>query len=141
VEAAKGADLLIHECFQSPVVFARAAGLPLETALNITRSAHTIPEQMGRILAMTQPRMGALWHLDLTPGVDTVFDELGAHYQGPVTITQDLTVFDVTEAAVIARQAKVDDAAPPVHGPSKSSPALDPRPAPPAWWADALIDL
>jgi len=47
----------------------------------------------------------------------------------------------VTEAAVIARQAKVNDAAPPVHGPSKSSPALDSRPTPPAWWADALLDL
>ena len=141
VEAAKGADLLIHECFQSPAVFARAAGLPLETAVNITRSAHTVPEQMGRILAMTQPRMGALWHLDLTPGVDTVFEELGAHYQGPVTITQDFTVFNVTEAAVIARQTNVNDAAPPVHGPSRSNPALDPRPAPPAWWADALLDV
>jgi ribonuclease Z len=96
---------------------------------------------MGHILAMTQPRMGALWHLDLTPGVDTVFEELGAHYQGPVTITQDFTVFDVTKAAVIARQAKVNDAAPPVHGPSKSSPGLDPRPAPPAWWAGALLDI
>ncbi len=141
VEAAKGADLLIHECFQSPAVFARATGLPLETALNITRSAHTVPEQMGRILAMTQPRMGALWHLDLTPGVDTVLEELGAHYQGPVTITQDFTVFNVTEAAVIARQTKVNDAASPVHGPSKSTPTLDPRPAPPAWWADALLDV
>jgi ribonuclease Z len=141
VEAAKGADLLIHECFQSPAVFARAAGLPLETAVNITRSAHTVPEQMGRILAMTQPRMGALWHLDLTPGVDTVFEELGAHYQGPVTITQDFTVFNVTEAAVIARQTNVNDAAPPVHGPSRTSPELDPRPAPPTWWADALLDV
>ncbi len=96
---------------------------------------------MGRILAMTQPRMGALWHLDLTPGVDTVFEELGAHYAGPVTVTRDFTVFDVTEAAVIARQAKVNDAASPVHGPSKSSPGLDPRPAPPAWWAGALLDI
>jgi len=141
VEAAAGADLLIHECFQSPAVFARATGLPLETAVNLTRLAHTVPDQMGRILDLTRPRMGALWHLDLTPGVDTVFDELGAHYQGPVTITQDLTVFNVTEEAVIARQAKVNDAAPPVHGPSKSSPDLDPMPAPPAWWADALLDL
>jgi ribonuclease Z len=141
VEAAHGADLLIHECFQSPAVYARATGLPLETALNITRLAHTVPEQMGRILDLVQPRMGALWHLDLTPGVDTVFEELGAHYGGPVTITQDFTVFDVTEAAVIARQTSVNDAAPPVHGPSKSSPGLDPRPAPPAWWADALLDV
>lgn len=141
VEAAAGADLLIHECFQSPAVFARATGLPLETAVQLTRLAHTVPEQMGRILDLAQPRMGALWHLDLTPGVDAVFDELGAHYQGPVTITQDLTVFNVTEEAVVARQAKVDDAAPPVHGPSKSSPTPDPMPAPPAWWADALLDI
>jgi ribonuclease Z len=141
VEAAAGADLLIHECFQSPAVFARATGLPLETALNLTRLAHTVPEQMGKILDRTRPRMGALWHLDLTPGVDVVFDEVGAHYQGPVTVTQDLTVFNVTEESVIARQATVNDAAPPVHGPSKSSPALDPMPAPPAWWADALLDV
>jgi ribonuclease Z len=141
VEAAQGADLLIHECFQSPAVFARAAGLPLETAVNLTRLAHTIPEQMGKILARTQPRMGALWHLDLTPGTDVVFDELAVNYQGPVTVTQDLTVFNVTEEAVVARQAKVNDAAPPVHGPSHTSPALDPMAAPPAWWADALLDV
>jgi ribonuclease Z len=141
VEAAAGADLLIHECFQSPAVFARATGLPLEVAKNLTRLGHTIPEQMGRILERTQPRMGALWHLDVTPGVDTVFDELGASYQGPVTITQDLTVFNVTAEAVVARQATVNDAAPPVHGPSHTSPAPEPMPAPPAWWADALLDL
>jgi ribonuclease Z len=58
-----------------------------------------------------------------------------------VTVTQDLTVFNVTEEAVVARQAKVNDAAPPVHGPSHTSPALDPMPAPPAWWADALLDV
>ena len=115
VEAAAGADLLIHECFQSPAVFARATGLPLETAVQLTRLAHTVPEQMGKILALARPRMGALWHLDLTPGADVVFEELGAHYQGPVTITRDLTVFNVTEEAVVARQATVNDAAPPVQ--------------------------
>jgi len=141
VEAGAGSDLLIHECFQSPAVFARTTGLPLETAVQLTRLAHTVPEQMGKILDRTQPRMGALWHLDLTPGVDTVFEELGEHYHGPVTVSQDLTVFNVTEAAVIARQAVVDDAAPAVHGPSKSSPQPEPMPAPPRWWADALIDI
>jgi ribonuclease Z len=85
--------------------------------------------------------MGALWHLDLTPGVDTVLDEISASYRGPVTVTQDLTVFNVTQDAVTARQAKVNDAPPPVHGPSQTSPALDPQPAPPAWWTQALLDL
>jgi ribonuclease Z len=141
VEAAVDADLLIHECFQSPVVFARATGLPLETALRITRLAHTVPEQMGKILDLTKPRMGALWHLDVTPGVDQVFEEMGAHYGGAVTVSQDLTVFNVTEEAVTARQARVDDAAAPVHGPSHGSPTLDPAPIPPAWWNDALLDV
>jgi ribonuclease Z len=141
VEAAAGADLLIHECFQSPVVFARATGLPLEVAVNLTRLGHTVPEQMGRILERTQPRMGALWHLDLTPGVDMVFEEIGATYGGPVTVSQDLTVYNVTEDAVVARQASVNDAAPPVHGPSHSTPTPEAMPAPPAWWAQALLDV
>lgn len=141
VDAAVGADLLIHECFQSPAVYARATGLPLETAVNITRLAHTVPDQMGRILDMAKPRMGALWHLDVTPGVDGVLEELGAHYGGPVTVTQDFTVFNITSDAVVARQAKVNDAAPPVHGPSRTSPELDPPPTPPSWWAEALLEM
>ena len=141
VDAAAGADLLIHECFQSPAVYARATGLPLETALNITRLAHTIPDQMGQILDMSRPRMGALWHLDVTPGVDGVLDEVGTHYTGPVTVTQDFTVFNITEDAVVARQAKVSDATSPVHGTSQTNPELDPRPTPPTWWNDALLDL
>ncbi len=141
VEAAVGADLLIHECFQSPAVFARAQALPLETALQITRIAHTIPDQAGKIFDLTKPRMAALWHLDVTPGVEAVFDEVGAHYTGPVTVTQDLTVFNVTPDAVVARQAKVNDAPPPVHGPSQHSPQLEPQPMPPAWWNDALLDV
>jgi ribonuclease Z len=141
VDAAIGADLLIHECFQSPAMYAKATGLPLETALNITRLAHTVPDQMGKILDLTRPRMGALWHLDVTPGVDGVLEELGAHYDGPVTVTQDFTVFNLTKDTVVARQAKVDDAAPPVHGPSRTNPELDAPPTPPTWWTEALLDL
>jgi hypothetical protein len=50
-------------------------------------------------------------------------------------------VFNVTEDAVVARQAAVNDAAPPVHGPSKTTPELDPPVPPPAWWAQALLDV
>lgn len=141
VDAAAGADLLIHECFQSPAVYARATGLPLKTALDITRLAHTIPVQMGQILDMSRPRMGALWHLDVTPGVDGVLEEVGTHYTGPVTVTQDFTVFNITKDAVVARQAKVNDATPPVHATSQTNTALDPRPTPPTCWDHALLDL
>ena len=140
-DAAVGADLLIHESFQSPAVAARSWGVPLETALMVTRSAHTIPGQMGRILDMTKPRMAALWHLDVSPGVDGVFDEIGEHYGGPVAVCQDLTVFNVTAEAVIARQATVNDAPQSVHGPSTTTPVVEPAPEPPGWWAEALLDM
>jgi ribonuclease Z len=117
-------------------------GTPAQpTALQITSLAHAIPAQMGKILGLAQPRMGALWHLDVSPGVDVAIEELGAHDDGAVTVTQDLTVFNVTEDAVTARRATVNDAAPPVHGPSKTSPELDPPVPPPAWWPEALLDV
>jgi len=141
VEAATGADLLIHECFQSPSVAAAAFGLPLEKVQELLKAAHTVPDQMGRILDMTKPRMGALWHMDVSPGVDAVFAEIGAHYGASVVASQDLTVFNVTADAVIARQAQVNDAPHPVHGPSKTEPQIEPMPAPPAWWADAALDI
>jgi ribonuclease Z len=113
----------------------------LETALKIASMAHTIPDQMGKILKLANPRMAALWHLNVSPGVDAVFEEVGANYSGPVTVTQDLTVFNVTKEAVVARQADVLDDAPPVHGRSHLEQQLEPRPADPAWWSDALLEV
>jgi len=138
-DAAAGADLLIHECFQSPKVSAKALGLTLETAVRVTKTGHTIPDQMGRILELAKPRMAGLWHLDVSPGVDSVLEEVGAHYLGAVAVCQDLTVFNLTAEAVLVRQAQVNDAPHPVHGPSTTQPAIAPAPAPPGWWAEAEL--
>jgi ribonuclease Z len=141
IEAATGADLLIHECFQAPSVAAAAFGLPLQKVQELLKAAHTIPDQMGQILDMTKPRMAALWHMDVSPGVDAAFADIGAHYDAPVVASQDLTVFNVTAEAVIARQAQVNNAPHPMHGPSKTEPQLEPMPAPPTWWANAALDI
>jgi len=90
---------------------------------------------------MTKPRMGAVWHMDVSPGVNGVFEEIGAHYGGAVAACQDLTVFNVTADAVLVRQARVNDAPQPVHGPSHTKPVIEPTPEPPAWWAEAALDL
>lgn len=141
LEAAVGADLLIHECFQSPALAAAAFQKPVEFMEQRLKLVHTIPSQMGQILAKARPRMGAMWHMDVTPGVDAVFAEVRASYDGPAVVTQDLTVFNVTADAVVARQAQVVDAPHKVGG-EKPTPPVDEAPAPaPAWWADAALDL
>ena len=69
-----------------------------------------------------------------------LFAELGAAYDGPVVQTQDLTVFNVTREAVVARQAKQFDQVPPTPG--KQRVAFQPVAVPPPdWWAEALIPL
>jgi len=141
VEAAQSADLLIHECFQSPAVVAKTMGVEVGMAETLVKMAHTVPDQVGQIFAMAQPRMAAVWHLDLRPGVAAVFDEISAHYTGPVVASQDLTVFNVTADAVIARQGQLDLAAPIIKGPTGIAPSLDEPNDQPSWWADAILDL
>ena len=141
VEAASGADLLIHECFQSPALLAEAMAMDVARAENLIKLAHTVPDQAGQIFAMAGPRMAALWHLDLRPGVAAVFGEIATRYSGAVVASRDLTVYNVTERAVVARQARLDPAAPVRTGPTGIEPALDEPNPPPDWWGEALLDI
>ena len=136
-----GVDLLIHECFPPAAALAAASGLSIERATIALNAAHTSPQAAGKVFGLVRPRMAGLWHTLLLPQViPLIFSELGAAYDGPVVQTQDLTVFNVTKEAVVARQAQVVDELPPIPGQQRV--AFTPvEPAPPEWWAEALIPL
>jgi ribonuclease Z len=136
-----GVDLLIHECFPPPAALAAATGLSIERATIALSAAHTSPRAAGKVFGLVRPRMAGLWHTFLSPQViPLIFSELRAVYDGPVVQTQDLTVFNVTKDAVVARQARVIDQLPPIAGEQRV--AYTPlAPPPPGWWADALIPL
>jgi len=136
-----GVDLLIHECFPPAAALAAASGLSIERATIALTAAHTSPKAAGKVFKLAKPRMAGLWHTLLSPQViPMVFSELGTVYDGPVVQTQDLTVFNVTKEAVVARQAKVSDQLPPIPGVPRVS-YTPVQPTPPAWWAEALIPL
>lgn len=142
VRASEGnVDLLIHECFPPAAALAAASGLSIERATIALNAVHTSPKAAGKVFGMVKPRMAALWHTLLSPQViKLIFAELGEVYTGPVVQTQDLTVFNVTKEAVVARQVKPFDQLPPTPG--KQRVAFTPvMPAPPDWWAEALIPL
>lgn len=141
VEACDGADLLIHETFPTAPVLSEKSGMPLAVAEMIVNGAHTSPSAAGMVFDRAGARMSAMWHLVVDhQTIGPVFEEMRTRYDGPVVIAQDLTVFNVTEEAVVARQRTIDPFAWPVVGPSVETgpPMSDPLP-PPAWWADALI--
>jgi ribonuclease Z len=136
-----GVDLLIHECFPPAAALAAASGLSIERATIALNAAHTSPTAAGKVFSLVKPRVAGLWHTLLSPQViQMIFAELGTVYDGPVVQTQDLTVFNVTEEAVVARQAQVVDQLPPIPGEQRVAfvPTL---PTPPEWWAEARIPL
>ena len=141
VEASDGADLLIHETFPSPSVFARKAGVPPAFAEQVVNGAHTSPTMAGKVFARAGARMSVMWHLAVDHEVvGPAYADMRTAYDGPVTIAQDLTVFDISADGIVTRQASVDEAAWPVIGPTKvTGPPLSRAPTPPAWWADALL--
>jgi len=136
-----GVDLLIHECFPPAAVLAAASGLPIERATIALNAAHTSPTAAAKVFGLVKPRLAGLWHTLLSPQViHMIFAELRAGYDGPVVQTQDLTVFNVTKEAVVARQAQVIDQLPPIPG-TPRAPFAPVAVTPPEWWAEARIPL
>ena len=68
-----------------------------------------------------------------------ILEEVSAVFDGPVVQTQDLTVFNITKEAVVARQVQAAPQAHAIPGEAKIEPTYSTRPEPPAWWADAII--
>jgi ribonuclease Z len=141
VEACDGADLLVHETFPTASVLSQKASMPLNVAEMIVNGTHTSPEMAGMVFERAGVRMSAMWHLVVDhETVGPVFSEMRTRYDGPVVISQDLTVFNITAEAVVARQASIDPFHWPVIGVSnEQGPPMNPPLEPPAWWADALI--
>jgi len=141
VEASKGADLLIHETFPSASVYAKKASVPLAFAEQIVNGVHTSPAMAGKVFKRAGARVSVMWHLAVDhETVGPVFQEMRSQYDGPVVIAQDLTAFNITQSAVVIRQATVNPVAWPVVGRShESGPPMSKLLAPPDWWADVLI--
>lgn len=141
IEASDGADLLIHETFPSAGVYAKKAGVPPAFAEQIVNSVHTSPAMAGKVFAAAGAKMSVMWHLAVDhETVGAAYPEMRTQYDGPVTIAQDLTVFNVTADGILTRQAVADPCPWPVVGPTGiSGPPMNVPHDPPAWWAEALF--
>ncbi|CAD7700487.1 unnamed protein product [Ostreobium quekettii] len=100
VEAARGADVLVHE------VVARG-GMPVvegvrtaETVANV-ESYHTRSDQVGAVAAEAGVGCLVLTHVT-PPGTDraALLEEVGKHYGGPVVVAEDLATIDVERMRV-----------------------------------------
>jgi len=110
VEHAKGADIAIHECFLPPTLLVTKQGFtPLE-GLNVGTQAHTSPEQFGKVMSLTQPRLAVGFHFyndfDTEPEVR---ERIRKTYDGPLALATDYMVINVTKDDIKARMSAIDE--------------------------------
>jgi len=110
IEHTKGADIAIHECFLPATLLVTKQGFaPLE-ALNVGTQGHTSPEQFGKVMSMTNPRLAVGYHFfndfDTQP---EMIRRVRKTYDGPLALAVDYMVFNVTKDDIRVRMSAADE--------------------------------
>ncbi|CAB1081071.1 hypothetical protein D1AOALGA4SA_8731 [Olavius algarvensis Delta 1 endosymbiont] len=114
VKYAKGAELVVHECFFTPDQLQRLLETPRPAAVMISAYIHTTPDAFGKIMSAVKPRHAVGYHFWTFYDIyDEVLETVRSTYDGPLTLAKDMTVWNVTDEQVVVREAVVtEDVAP-----------------------------
>jgi ribonuclease Z len=105
MKEAKGADVVVHECFFTPEQWIRIAGFPYKQAYWVTSLIHTPPEGFGKIMSEVKPRMAVANHYWNHRDIELeIFEGVRKTYDGPLTMVADMTVLNVTKDHIEVRE-------------------------------------
>jgi ribonuclease Z len=105
LKEAKGADVVVHECFFTPENWMKIAGFPYKQAYWVTSVIHTPPEGFGKIMSEVKPRMAVAYHYWNHRDVEfKIYEGVRRTYDGPLTMVDDLTVLNVTKDHIEVRE-------------------------------------
>jgi len=125
-EYAKDADLAIHECFITVPALIEKFRFTPQGALDVGTQVHTAPEAFGKIMSIVKPRMAVAFHF--FNDYDTRFDindRIRTTYDGPLSLSTDYMVWNITKEDIRVRMAIVDED---VWPPPATLPPLVPDP-------------
>jgi len=109
-EYAKDADLAIHECFVTVPQMVTKFGFTPQGALAVATQIHTAPEAFGKMMSIIKPRMAVAYHFfkdwDTTPDIN---DRIRTTYDGPLSLSIDYMVWNITKDDIRVRMAIVDE--------------------------------
>jgi ribonuclease Z len=111
LEHTKESDISIHESFLAPGLLISKQNFTPEEALVVGTIAHTSPQQFGKLMSLTKPRMAVGYHFQ--NDFDTLpymIEEVRKTYDGPVVFAEDYTVFNVTKDNIRVRESAIDEA-------------------------------
>jgi ribonuclease Z len=123
LEAAGEADLLIHECYFTTKQLIELKNYDPERARIVSTVLHTPPSSCGKLFSRLQPRMAVAYHnfADFNVAPDTLRD-IRKTYGGPLTLADDLLVWNINTDGVRVRRVIGTDEAWPAASPHPPGP-------------------
>src|SRR5262249_58970698 len=85
IDNAKGADLVVHECFNTVTQLIERSGYNEKHARRVGTMMHTAPDEAGQVLALVKPRLAVIYPFfnDFDTGTE-IAREIPKHYQCPL---------------------------------------------------------
>jgi len=120
---AEKADILIHECYLTVQQFIELKNYDPERARIVATIIHTPPQLCGKIFSTLKPQMAVAYHtfndFNVTPDTLAAIRET---YDGPLTIADDLLVWNIDDDGVQVRTVIGNDEAFPAPPPEPAGP-------------------
>jgi len=109
-EYAKDADLAIHECFITVPDMIKKFKFTPQGALAVGTQIHTAPEAFGKVMSRIKPRMAVAYHFFNDFDTSTsIYERIRTTYDGPLSLSVDYMVWNITKDDIRVRMMKVDE--------------------------------
>jgi ribonuclease Z len=129
IKYAKGADLVIHECFMGPEQFVKFYNQPPQLAWRACCAFHTSGPAFGKVMSQIKPRHAVAYHFLNEEGTRyALYDEVRSTYDGPLSMATDMMVWNITKEKITERMAVSPDEAWSVPGEAVQPPPEKGRP-------------
>ena len=106
VDYTKGVDIAVHESFLASALLMKKQGFNVLESLNVGTQGHTSPEQFGKVMSMTKPRLAVGYHFyndaDTAPEMR---HRIAKTYNGDLALAEDFMVFNVTKDNIRVRMS------------------------------------
>jgi ribonuclease Z len=120
---ATNADVAIHEAFLTPEQLVTLYNQAPATAIGVGTIVHTPPQAFGKVMSTVKPRHAIAYHFfNESDTRDQIYELIRQTYDGPLTLAEDMLVWNVTKDDIQVRSIVSADEAWPQIGPNKPLP-------------------
>jgi len=120
IEHCRDSDLIINECMLTPEQLMEFYGQPAPRAMMMQAEIHTSAQAFGKIMSMLKPRHAVAYHFFNEEGTRyTIYDAIRQTYGGPLSMADDMMVWNITRDGIRERMAVSDTNAWDVAGPTE----------------------